>query len=110
MAKIAVIGGRDSILGFTSMGAEIFPVQNEEEALQRATRLIKEGKDHYSIIFITDDLAVKIDKPLEDLKKSISFLPIIVIIPSHKGSLGLAATKIQEIVKKALGTDILFSK
>ncbi len=107
MAKIAIIGGRDSILGFTSMGIEIFPVQNEQEALRESTRLVKEEKDVYAIIFITDDLAAGIDKQLEALKKEITLLPAIVIIPSHKGSLGLATQKIRKMVEKALGADIL---
>jgi len=62
------------------------------------------------VIFMTDDLAEKIDKQLEDLKKSIPLLPVIVIIPSHKGSLGLATLKMRKMVEKALGADILFSR
>jgi len=109
MPKIAVIGGRDSILGFTAMGIEVFPVEDETQALKETTRLARE-EDQYAIIFMTDDLAEKIDKQLEDLKKSIPLLPVIVIIPSHKGSLGLATLKMRKMVEKALGADILFSR
>ena len=110
MAKMAIVGGRDSILGFKAMGVEIFPVQDEHEALTEMTRLVKDQVNQYAAIFITDDLAVKIDQQLERLKKSISLLPVIIIIPSHKGSLGLAGLKIRKTVEKALGADILSSQ
>ncbi|MGB9594931.1 MAG: V-type ATP synthase subunit F [Candidatus Poribacteria bacterium] len=33
MSEIAMVGDRDSILGFKSLGVEIFPVNNVEECL-----------------------------------------------------------------------------
>ena len=108
MPKIAVIGGRDSILGFTAMGIEVYPVEDETQALNEATRLAQESD--YAIIFMTDDLAAKIDQQLEALKKKITLLPVIVIIPSHEGSLGLASLKMRKMVEKALGADIQFSR
>jgi vacuolar-type H+-ATPase subunit F/Vma7 len=43
---------------------------------------------------------------LEKIKKGAPLLPILIIIPSHKGSLNMETIKIRRMVEKALGTDI----
>ena len=55
---------------------------------------------------MTDDLALEIDAELEEIKKGAALLPILVIIPSQKGSLDTATIKIRRMVEKALGMDI----
>jgi len=103
--KLAIIGSRDSILGFKALGLDCFPVDNPKDALEVVKSLILDKQEH-AAIYLTDDLASKIDKDLEKIKKGAPLLPILIIIPSHKGSLNMETIKIRKMVEKALGTDI----
>lgn len=51
MHKIAVMGDRDSIFGFASLGMHIFPVDDPAEA---APMLHKMAESGYAVIFITE--------------------------------------------------------
>ena len=42
MYKIAVLGDRDSVLGFKALGLDIFPTEGTEEARQTLHKLAKE--------------------------------------------------------------------
>ncbi len=54
MYKIAVLGDRDSVLGFKALGLDIFPVEGVEEGRQTLHKLAKE---EYAIVYITEQLA-----------------------------------------------------
>ena len=103
--RLAIIGSHDSILGFKALGLDCFSVESPQDALQVLRDLIATGKG-YAAIYLTDDLASPIDADIEELKKGIPLIPILVIIPSQKGSLDMATVKIRKMVEKALGTDL----
>lgn len=105
MYKIAVIGDKDSILGFKTLGIDTFPVTEAEDALSVLKKLVSED---YGIIFITEELAQSLEDVLKELNKR--FLPTVVLIPNSKGTLGLGMQQIKENVEKAIGADILFRK
>ncbi len=106
MAKIAIIGSRDTIIGFKALGLNIFPVKSVEEA----GRILREiTTDEYATIFITDNFACDLEEEIHALEQNIPLYPSIVIIPSHRGSTGLGMEKIRSLVEKAVGTD-LFAK
>ena len=52
--KIAVVGDRDTVLAFKSLGVDVFPVLNEREANFTITRLANEN---YAVIFVTEQIA-----------------------------------------------------
>ena len=104
--KLAIIGNRDSILGFKALGFDYYPVDEPLEVLE-VIKDIFNGSQNYAVIYLTDDLASKIDTELEEIKKVAPFLPILSIIPSHEGSLNLETVKIRKMVEKALGIDLL---
>lgn len=103
--RLAIIGSRDSILGFKALGLDCYPTDNPSDALEVVNDLIFK-KQGYAAIYLTDDLASKINTELENVKKGAPLLPILIIIPSHKGSLNMETIKIRKMVEKALGTDI----
>ena len=103
--KIAVIGDKDSILGFQTLGVTTFPVNDADSAL---SVLKKVAKEDYAVLFITEAIAQQLEEPLEELNKR--FLPAIVPIPNNKGTLGIGIAKVIENVEKAIGADILFRK
>ena len=107
MAKIAVVGSRDTITGFKALGLTTFPVKDVDEA---GRTLRKIATEEYATIFITDDLAQYLEKEIRELERNIPLYPSIVIIPSHRGSTGLGMRKIRSLVERAVGTDLFADK
>ncbi len=103
--KIAVIGDKDSILGFKTIGVDTFPVTSAQAALDTLKKLVSEN---YGVIFITEELAQGIPDVINELHKR--YLPTVVLIPNSKGSLGIGIEQIRKNVEKAIGADILFRK
>lgn len=103
--KIGVIGDKDSILGFKTLGVTTFPVVDAREALSILKQVAKE---EYAVLFITEEIVQHLQDPIAELNKR--FLPVVVPIPNNKGTLGIGMDKIKESVEKAIGADILFRK
>jgi len=105
MYKIALIGNRDTIIGFKLLGVSLFPITKKEEAIEILNKLVKE---EYAVIFVTEEIAGQIVEEIEILQKT-SFA-CITIIPckSEKKYLGLKI--LRKNIEKAIGTDILFRK
>ncbi len=103
--KIAVIGDKDSIMGFKTIGVDTFPITGTEAALDTLKKLVAEN---YGVIFITEELAQGLQAVIDELHKR--FLPTIVLIPNSKGALGIGIEQIRKNVEKAIGADILFKK
>jgi len=101
MFKIAVLGDRDSVLGFKALGLDIFPVEGTEEARQSLHKLAKED---YAIIYVTEQLAVTLAADIDRYKTSVT--PAVILIPGKSGSLGLGAKALQSAVERAVGADI----
>ncbi len=105
MYKIALVGDKDSIIGFQLLGVSIFSVTNKEEAINILNELIKE---EYAIIFITEEIASQILEKIEELQKK--YLISITIIPNKLERKNLGIKILRKNVEKAIGTDILFKK
>jgi len=104
MHKIAVLGDKESVLGFRALGLDVFPC-NSDEAKKLLTKLAKED---YSIIYVTEQIAVKIKTEIDKYNNSIT--PAIILIPSKEGSLGVGMDNIRIRVERAVGADILNGK
>ncbi len=100
--KIASIGELDVILPFKAIGADIYPVTTPDEAREVLRELLR--KD-VGIILIPDDLVPKISDFLAEIRKEP--LPCILPIPGSKGSSGFALKEMRELIKKAVGVDIM---
>ncbi len=105
MLKIAVIGYRDTVMGFKALGLEVFPLEKPEEAKDLLHTLVREGEDEYAIIYIEEGLASHIQNEISKYKNVPS--PAIILIPGREGSLGLAQSALKAAVEKAVGSDIL---
>jgi len=101
MFKIAVLGDRDSVLGFKALGLDTFPVEDTEEARRTLHKLAKED---YAIIYVTEQLAVTLQPDIERYKTAVT--PAVILIPGKTGSLGLGARALQSAVERAVGADI----
>jgi len=104
MSRVAVMGDKTSVLGFKALGLDTYALARVEEAKQ-VWRSLQE-KD-YSIIFVTEQAYQEIEKEIESLT---ALTPVVVIIPSTTGSIGLAKARMKRIVEKAVGVDIMFQE
>ena len=101
MYKIAVVGDRDSVLGFQALGLSVFPVETAEEARRVIHATAKEA---YAIIYLTEQLGTQLNL-LAQYEKELA--PAVILIPGKEGSLGIGMEKITETVERAVGADIL---
>lgn len=102
MYKAAVIGDRETVLGFKALGLTTVAASSAEEASKALHKL---AKDDCAIIYITEQLAAKIPG---DIAKYNDVASVAVIpIPSKDGSLGIGLGDVHKAVEKAVGADIL---
>lgn len=104
MLKIAVIGGRDTVMGFKALGLETFPASDSAQALKALRKLTKDSND-YAIIYIEETLAVNIQGEIDKFKDSPT--PAIILIPGREGSIGIGQSALKAAVERAVGTNIL---
>ncbi|RKY04817.1 V-type ATP synthase subunit F [Candidatus Poribacteria bacterium] len=102
MSEIALIGDRDSIMGFKALGAEVYPVEGVEGAVEALKDAIRRG---FKIVFITEQ--VMPERELIDQLLGTNPFPVVTPIPGNKGSLGLGMRRMRELIVKAAGADIL---
>ena len=59
MLKIAVIGGRDTVMGFKALGLETYPAADAAEA-GRVLKSLTRGSGEYAIIYIEEGFAAEL--------------------------------------------------
>ena len=101
--KMAVIGDKDSVLGFMAVGFTVRIADNEAEAGKHLRTL---AADNYAVIYITERLAQKIEPDI--LKYRDKPLPAIIVFPDKNGKTGYGMSLIKKSVEHAVGADILF--
>jgi V/A-type H+-transporting ATPase subunit F len=104
MHKIAVIGGRETVMGFKALGLEAVSVENAAEGLAALKKLTRESTD-YAIIYIEENLAAELEHEIARYKDSPT--PAIILIPGREGSLGLGQSALKAAVERAVGRNIL---
>ena len=102
MYKIAVMGDRDSVLGFRALGLEVFPCEDPAEARKTLHQL---ARSEYAVIYITEQLSAQITGEINRYKDEVT--PAIILIPGKSGSLGLGKEALQSAVERAVGINIL---
>lgn len=104
MYKIAVLGDRDSIYGFATLGLDTFPVTDAEEGEDMLKRLAMTG---YAVIYITEALKAQIEDTIEKFRDQ--KLPAIIPIPGVSGNTGQGMVDVKRLVEQAVGSDIIFN-
>ena len=105
MLKIAVIGGRETVMGFKALGLDVFPVETDAQAKDTLRKLTRDSEDTYAIIYIEETLAENLEREIDKFKDQPT--PAIILIPGREGSLGLAQRALRAAVERAVGSDIL---
>jgi len=104
MLKIAVIGGRETVMGFKALGLEACPAAGVDEAREILRRLTKDSEE-YAIIYIEENLASELQSEINKYKDSPT--PAIILIPGREGSTGMGLSALRAAVERAVGTNIL---
>ena len=100
--KIAVLGDRDSVLGFKALGLDVFPAGTVEEARNILHEL---AKGSYAVIYLTEQYAARMEAEIKRYKDELT--PAIILIPGKEGSLGIGMANVKSAVERAVGADIL---
>ena len=103
MYKIAVLGEKDSIIGFSALGLNVFPVESPEEAQKSFRQLARNGD--YAIIYVTESFFEPLSHDIEKYKDSVT--PAVILIPGSGGPLGLGQSALDSAVERAIGANIL---
>lgn len=102
MYRIAVMGDKDSVLGFKALGLEVYPVDDVQQARVRLHTLAKEN---CAILYLTEQLAQQLQPEIARYKDALT--PAIILIPGKEGSLGIGMANVKTAVERAVGADIL---
>lgn len=102
MYKIAVMGDKDSIYGFASVGLEVYPVAEAADAVKTLREL---AENNYAVIFITEKAAVEISHEIDKYKNKT--VPAVIPIPGITGNTGIGMALVSKSVEQAVGSDIL---
>ena len=100
--KIGIIGNKDAILPFRIIGFDIYPVKTASEAQETIHNLVEQN---YGIIYLTEDIAKEIPETIGHYDTQVT--PAIILLPTHKGNLGIGLKRIHDNVEKAVGVNIL---
>ncbi len=100
--QIAVLGDKDSVLGFKALGLSTFPVESTDEA---RTILHRIAREDYAVVYLTEQLAAQMEADIARYKDELT--PAIILIPGKEGSLGIGMNNIKKAVERAVGADIL---
>ena len=105
MYKVAVVGDKDSVMGFLALGIDIFPAYDADEIKKTIHKLVEEG---YAIIYITEQASLLGADTIARYKDN--ELPAIIVIPGIQGSMGIGMNEVRQSAKRATGMDLLFDE
>lgn len=98
--KMAIVGDGDSIMVFKAAGVATFPAADDRKARDVLRKIASE----YQIIFITEDLARKLNDFLKRFDEEP--YPIVLPIPTGNGE-SYGEELLRSAMERALGVDIL---
>lgn len=103
--QIAYLGPTGAGFGFQLTGITVFEMASPDQTLQMLRRLVREGE--YGIVFVDEGLA----KPhLEQIAKlNEEPLPAIILLPNPANPQNVAAENLQQLMVRAIGSDIFES-
>ncbi len=101
--KIAVIGDRDTVMGFQMTGVRMCTVATTPD--ETLSALIDYYRDpQVGLIIITEPLAKSVEQKILEISEFP--VPVILLIPDRNGSTGEYERLLRELVRKAVGIDI----
>lgn len=102
-SQLAIVGERATVVAFEGLGMAAFPVESVDDARKTVSLLIRKKK--HAVIFVTEDIGEKIADVIAESARE--YAPSVVLVPSSAGSQQIGLRKLSQVLKRALGTDIL---
>ena len=102
MYKIAVLGDRESVLGFKALGLDVYPAETVDEARETLHQL---SKGDCAVVYLTEQFGAQMEAEIARYKDQLT--PAIILIPGKEGSLGIGMANVKNAVERAVGADIL---
>ena len=102
--KIAVIGDRESVMGFRALGLDVFPADKADVKAVFA-KVVRAEDPGYAILYITEELTIPLRAEIDALKDELT--PAVIPIPSKNGTLNLGMAALNSAVERAVGSNIL---
>ena len=96
--KIAVVGDKGSVLGFKSVGFEVFMTTTQQETREVMQALCKAD---YGIIFITEQAYLQVPEIIDEYKERPT--PAIIPIPGKDGNLGIGIKNVNDRLRIYFG-------
>ncbi len=102
MHKVAVIGEKESIIGFSALGLNVFEIDDATGAEKKIKELIKL---EYGIIYLTEKVAQDLNERLEYYQ--VNYNAALVPIPGSDKSAKIGLENVRKSIERAVGSNIL---
>ncbi len=99
--QIAVVGDKDSILGFKTIGFDTYEITKADEN-QIKQMIIAILRKNYKIVYLTENYYLICEKELDDFLRNKQY-PILTVIPTTSEDKDIAFNSMKKLVEKALG-------
>lgn len=98
MSKIALLGPKYLINPLSAAGIDVMACDSGKLGSEILRKLVSQGE--HAIIFIAERLAVELKEDIETAEKKDMN---IVLLPDHRGSIGLFQETLESLIRKATG-------
>ena len=106
MFKFVIVTDSDRATGFRLAGAEVYAMQNAEEAKQTIPILLH--KDDIGIVAVNEEYILGLDEKLMDRIEKMH-RPLIIPIPAKTKEID-RRTYIERLLRKAIGCNIVLKR
>lgn len=104
--QIAVIGDRETVMGFRLTGVRRYYEVSSEEEARRALEDISNSPD-IGIVIITERIAEKVRDDLERIRgRGKRLIPIVIEIPDRFGPMPERRDVVRELIRRAIGVEL----
>ncbi len=103
MYKIVIIGEKEDVLPYQSIGVKVEPVRTIAEAVAVLRKTVQDPQ--VAIILITENMAEQCLDTITDLRNKTA--KAITIVPTQQGSRHAGMTELSKEIGRAVGMDIL---
>ena len=103
--RIAYLGPSGAGLGFQLAGMDVIEFEGSNDMLEQLRALV--GGGEYGIIFVDEGMAENVYEDVQKLNEQT--VPAIVLLADPTSARHLAARKMDTLIVKAVGSDILMN-